>query len=126
MAVSLSTLLPPDTAGNVPGDTLPLAPSSVAFLGRLPASAPIHVALGAVDAATAAGDEDSVAVILARSGSEWVSALLSDGKGSDGDAWFSADGGRAGVIRRASRVVVRLPCRARRHCADVPLDDVIG
>jgi hypothetical protein len=107
MAIPLTSLLPPDTAGNAPTATLPPAPSSVAILGRLPASTPVHLALGSVAAATDAGDADSVAVILARSGSEWVSALLSDGKGADGDAWFAAEGGKSGVIRRASRIIVR-------------------
>lgn len=107
MAIPLSSLLPSLAAGSGPTDTLPPAPTSAAILGRLPASAPIHVALGSVGAATAAGDAASIALIIARSGSEWASRLLSDGKGADGDAWFAAKSSTAGVLRKANRVVVR-------------------
>lgn len=109
MALPLAALLPPGPSANAPLNTFPPAPASVAVLGRLPASAPVHLALGSVARNDGAGDADSVALILAKSGSEWASALLSDGMGGDGDAWFAQEGGKAGVLHRANKVVVSGP-----------------
>lgn len=113
MSLPIAALLPLAQSPHVPSDLLPPAPASVAILGHLPASAPIHLALAAVasvaqDSDGVAAVDDSIVLILAKSGSEWVSNMLSDGRGGDGDAWFASDGGKARALRKARRVVVSL------------------